>query len=75
MAPNTVFSWLILAFTFTELQNQGLDDVHNYAEGGPCRLVDDKGGKQLKVKWKNYEKISRAYADWINDLPLVSHTI
>ncbi|KAI3671537.1 hypothetical protein L1987_87275 [Smallanthus sonchifolius] len=59
----------------SELQNQGLNDAQDYAEGELHKLVDEKEVKQLKVKWKNYEKISRVYADWINDMPLVSHTI
>ncbi|KAD2806171.1 hypothetical protein R6Q59_028820 [Mikania micrantha] len=59
-----------------ELQNQGPNDSQDYAEGGPCKLIDKRvEGKQLKVKWKNNEMISRVYADWINDMPLVFHTI
>ncbi|KAF5758164.1 putative transcription factor C3H family [Helianthus annuus] len=59
----------------SELQNQGLND---YVEAGLFKMADknmEGNGKRLKVKWKSNEKISRVYADWINDMPLVSHTI
>ncbi|XP_076908875.1 uncharacterized protein LOC143565927 [Bidens hawaiensis] len=63
---------LCIRWMTTELQNQGL----NYAGGGLCKLVDKKvEGKLLKVKWQNHEKISGVYADWIDDMPIVFHTV
>ncbi|KAK9054674.1 hypothetical protein SSX86_025753 [Deinandra increscens subsp. villosa] len=60
----------------SELQNQGFIDAQDYAESGLCKSADRKvEGKRLKVKWENNEKISRVYADWINDMPLVFHTV
>lgn len=64
----------------SELQKQGSDDAQDYAEDAPCELVDKTrkekaDGKLWEFKWKDVEKISRVYADWINDSILVSDII